>query len=210
MELLSIIVCPKCRQPLESAEGGFALVCGRCGLKYPVAGGVPRLLLEEAVNLRGRGPSAEVRNVKVPRVAFRIIAGPDTGLSFQLEHGACRAIGRGTPDTGRTIVFNVDLALALDEGTKSLVIEYIGRQFGKKGKSPDANLGGFRRAGDVILTDARLSKLHAMVFADSSAVGILDLVSKNGTYVGGIEVESKILKRGDRIELGETVILFEG
>lgn len=212
-ELLSMIVCPKCKGPLDPVEGGWALVCSRCGLKYPVRDSIPVMLIEEALNLRGGSPESHARNVKVPRVSFRVVSGPDMGLAFQLEHGTCRAMGRASPDTGRTQVFNVDLALALDEGTKSLVLEYIAKQFGKgrrEAKPQSAGLGGFRRASDVILTDERLSKLHAMVFADSSSVGILDLVSKNGTYVGGVEVESKILKRGDRIELGETTIVFEG
>jgi pSer/pThr/pTyr-binding forkhead associated (FHA) protein len=49
-----------------------------------------------------------------------------------------------------------------------------------------------------------------MVFYDGRTVGVLDLVSKNGTFVNGQEVESRVLKPGDMIEIGETNIVYEG
>jgi pSer/pThr/pTyr-binding forkhead associated (FHA) protein len=39
---------------------------------------------------------------------------------------------------------------------------------------------------------------------------MLDLVSQNGTFVNGKEIESQLLKEGDVIELGETIIVFAG
>ncbi len=48
-----------------------------------------------------------------------------------------------------------------------------------------------------------------MIFSDGEHVAILDLVSKNGTYVNGQEVESHMLEKGDVIELGDTVIAFD-
>jgi pSer/pThr/pTyr-binding forkhead associated (FHA) protein len=49
-----------------------------------------------------------------------------------------------------------------------------------------------------------------MIFYDDAGVGILDLVSKNGTFVNGEEVESRILVGGDTIEIGECRIVVEG
>ena len=213
-KLLEILVCPQCKGEISAVDGGLALVCPRCKLKFPVRDGIPAMLLEEAVDLRtgARGPEGQA--VRLPRSTFRVTAGPDTNMTFQVEQGTCRAIGRGAVDPNRTAVFNVDLALALDEGARSLILQYIGRQFRKAGGKPAANqgerLGHFRRASDVTLTDSSLSRLHSMVFAEESGVGILDLVSKNGTYVNGREVESILLKRGDAIEMGETTIVFEG
>ncbi|MBI4373307.1 MAG: FHA domain-containing protein, partial [Deltaproteobacteria bacterium] len=53
------------------------------------------------------------------------------------------------------------------------------------------------------------SRLHAMVFYGDSGVGILDLVSKNGTFVGGVEIESRLLKKGDIVSIGSTKIRLE-
>lgn len=51
-ELLEILACPRCKQPVE--EVGEVLRCtGRdCGLEYPVRDGIPILLISEA---RGGG-----------------------------------------------------------------------------------------------------------------------------------------------------------
>lgn len=48
--LLEIIVCPDCHGDLAVKESGEAveLVCGSCGLAYPVRDGIPVLLVDEA------------------------------------------------------------------------------------------------------------------------------------------------------------------
>ncbi|MDP2600298.1 MAG: FHA domain-containing protein [Deltaproteobacteria bacterium] len=136
-------------------------------------------------------------------------------MEFDLDLGHCRAVGRSIVDTTKTTVLNVDWALSLDDETKGLVLQYISQQFrkpqpaAKETTQPD-RLGTFRRAPDVVLKDSTLSRLHAMIFFDEIGVGILDLVSKNGTFVNGQEIESRLLKKGDTIEFGETKIVFEG
>lgn len=169
------------------------------------------MIAEEALDLKSGAVMA--RGAHLPRASFKIIQGTDTGLTFQLDQKTCRAIGRGETDINKTMMFNVDLALSLDEGTKTLVLQYIQKQFrAAKRQMQDMGeqLGVFKRAPDIILTDHSLSRLHAMVFADEGQVGILDLVSKNGTFVNGVEVESHLLQKGDTIEMGETKIIFEG
>ncbi|MCX6400469.1 MAG: Trm112 family protein [Propionibacteriales bacterium] len=49
-ELLAIIVCPACKGELTLTAGAGAdeLVCGGCGLAYPVRDGIPVLLVDEA------------------------------------------------------------------------------------------------------------------------------------------------------------------
>lgn len=49
-ELLAIIVCPACHGELAvtPAAAGTELVCGGCGLAYPVRDGIPVLLVDEA------------------------------------------------------------------------------------------------------------------------------------------------------------------
>ncbi len=51
-ELLSILVCPKCKGELEvkrDPEGvEQSLDCATCGLSYPVEDGIPVMLVEEA------------------------------------------------------------------------------------------------------------------------------------------------------------------
>jgi len=213
-QLLEILVCPQCKGGLSLADGGRGLVCSRCQLKYPVRDDIPVMLVEEASDLKGGGAKSRGAASQLPKSNFKVVSGPDAGLTFQLEQKTCRAIGRGETDINKTMMFNVDLALSLDEGTKTLILQYIQKQFKSARQMPQAEsaeqLGLFRRAPDIVLTDHSLSRLHAMVFAEEGHVGILDLVSKNGTFVNGVEVESRTLQKGDMIELGETKIVFEG
>jgi uncharacterized protein YbaR (Trm112 family) len=56
MAIRDLLACPKCRGPLTDGVLGEkgaqplaeALVCGTCGLAYPVEGGIPVLLIERA------------------------------------------------------------------------------------------------------------------------------------------------------------------
>ena len=50
-DLLQILACPLCRQPVEEEAGGERLRCvnaKECGLRYPVREGIPVMLIEEA------------------------------------------------------------------------------------------------------------------------------------------------------------------
>lgn len=50
-QLLQILVCPRCRGPLEYREGEAALLCHRCGLRFAVRDDIPVMLLDEATPL---------------------------------------------------------------------------------------------------------------------------------------------------------------
>ena len=53
-DLLDILVCPSCREPVKWTESGAGdeaqahLVCSGCGLRYPVKDDIPIMLIEEA------------------------------------------------------------------------------------------------------------------------------------------------------------------
>lgn len=208
--LLELLVCPQCKGAVALVESGGALLCDRCKLKYPVRNGIPVMMVSEAQDLRAGLVSGT--SVKLSRASFRVSAGPDAGMNFQVEQGTCRALGRTSVDPNKTAVFNIDVALALDESTRGLILQYISQQFQRSagdGKAQADRIGLFRRVSDVAFSDPSLSRLHAMLFSDGDRVAVLDLVSKNGTYVNGQEVESCMLSRGDTIELGDTAIVFE-
>lgn len=236
-KLLDFLVCPQCKGKLAQVEGGRGLLCHHCQLKYPVRDGIPVMLVEEAVDMRSVGaastpqvpsgqapsgkmsfgkrpPAVERANIFSKKVRFKVIGGPDEGLEYDLDINSCRAMGRAIGDPTKTSIINVDWALSIDEETKGLILQYISQQFRKPAQQEQAlrsnELGAFRRNQDVVFKDQTLSRLHAMIFFDEIGVGILDLVSKNGTFVNGQEIESCLLKKGDTIELGESKIVFEG
>jgi uncharacterized protein len=50
-QLLSILVCPKCKGELEYRADEPSLVCHGCRLKYPVRDDIPIMLADEATPL---------------------------------------------------------------------------------------------------------------------------------------------------------------
>jgi uncharacterized protein YbaR (Trm112 family) len=50
-ELLDILACPKCKQPVHLNTGADALVCDACKLAYPIVDDIPVMLIDEARKL---------------------------------------------------------------------------------------------------------------------------------------------------------------
>jgi len=60
---------------------------------------------------------------------------------------------------------------------------------------------------EVILSDVSVSRRHVRIDREGSALTLHDLGSGNGTSVNGHRVRSVLLEDGDRIELGESVLV---
>jgi hypothetical protein len=48
-ELLDILVCPVCLKPVTLNAEKQTLKCGECHRVYPIRGGVPVMLVDEAI-----------------------------------------------------------------------------------------------------------------------------------------------------------------
>ncbi len=62
----------------------------------------------------------------------------------------------------------------------------------------------------ITLTDPTVSNTHAIVITRDAGYSIVDLGSRNGTFVNGerLGAQAHTLKHGDRIQLGQTVLTF--
>ncbi|MBN2233131.1 MAG: Trm112 family protein [Deltaproteobacteria bacterium] len=47
-DLLDILVCPRCHEPVTPEDGHHYLACSRCRLRFPVRDDIPVMLLDEA------------------------------------------------------------------------------------------------------------------------------------------------------------------
>lgn len=66
-----------------------------------------------------------------------------------------------------------------------------------------------REEGNTIqLNDERVSRFHVKIQEDHDRLVITDLDSTNGTKVNGEDIQLRILKFGDMISLGRSVLLF--
>lgn len=62
----------------------------------------------------------------------------------------------------------------------------------------------------IVLTDLTVSNTHAVILARDGGYSIVDLGSRNGTFVNGERLgsQARTLRHGDSIQLGQTVLTF--
>ena len=73
--------------------------------------------------------------------------------------------------------------------------------------NPPITIG--REEGNTIqLNDERVSRYHVKIQEDHNRLVITDLESTNGSKVNGEDVQLRILRFGDMIQLGRSVLLF--
>ena len=67
------------------------------------------------------------------------------------------------------------------------------------GRSPDS---------DIVITQERVSRRHALLIMDGALVTLKDLASQNGVLVNGAKIISHDLVNGDEIMIGDCKIRF--
>jgi pSer/pThr/pTyr-binding forkhead associated (FHA) protein len=67
---------------------------------------------------------------------------------------------------------------------------------------------GREEGNSVQLNDERVSRFHLKIQEDQEKLVLTDLESTNGTKVNGEDVQLRILRVGDMIALGRSVLLF--
>lgn len=61
---------------------------------------------------------------------------------------------------------------------------------------------------DLVLEDSKASRRHAKVHVENGVVEIEDLQSSNGTLLNDKPVTRRLLRDGDRVQIGKTVIVY--
>jgi two-component system, cell cycle response regulator len=100
-------------------------------------------------------------------------------------------------------------AKELPEGITVLLRVVEGLELGK-GYTVDkvpVSLGRDALCG-VSITDTRMSRQHAMLFYYAPDFHLKDLGSTNGTFINDKRIKQGIVKNGDRIKIGNTVLEF--
>ncbi|HEX3999000.1 MAG TPA: FHA domain-containing protein [Pirellulales bacterium] len=67
---------------------------------------------------------------------------------------------------------------------------------------------GREEGNSIQLNDERVSRFHLKIQEDHDKVVLTDLESTNGTKVNGEEVQLRILRYGDLIAVGRSILLF--
>lgn len=61
---------------------------------------------------------------------------------------------------------------------------------------------------DIVIDDTKASRRHARIVVEGGVCEIEDLQSSNGTLLNGKPVQRRVLRDGDRVQIGQTEIVY--
>jgi hypothetical protein len=73
----------------------------------------------------------------------------------------------------------------------------------------DTHTLGRHKNNDISIADPKVSSFHARIDRNPDGFLLVDLGSRNGTFVNGKRIESGILKTGDEVRLGTARLLYK-
>jgi hypothetical protein len=123
--------------------------------------------------------------------------------AFDRENGA-RTSPEDIPD--RTMLFESPVVRS-----PAAILREIRRDGLEREVALDGTLMTIGRADDnaLVLDDVRVSRHHARLRARHGMLVLMDLGSRNGVRVNGETVVEVVLGVGDRIEIGDTVLVVD-
>jgi len=72
----------------------------------------------------------------------------------------------------------------------------------------DAYTIGRHRNNDIVISDPKVSSFHARLDRGADGYLLVDLKSRNGSYVNGKRIESGLLKTGDEVRMGTAHLAY--
>ncbi len=122
-------------------------------------------------------------------------------------------VGRAGAESGRTMIYSTAdrVAEPLEERARSRAQSALLLMGGKRlVVGPAGVTMGRSRQSDVLVEDPNVSRTHAEIRPRGGSWVLTDLDSTNGSRLNGRRLEGpEVLKPGDEIELGTTLLKFE-
>lgn len=135
-------------------------------------------------------------------VAFAPPAFPVAGVAYPAAIPQYGAVGPGTYGSGfpsapaGPSVGSISVAAGPDQGrTFAITLEGV-----TIGRDP---------ASEVVLNDPAVSGRHARIVINDGRAQLIDLGSSNGTTIGGRPVDRAYVYDGDRIEIGDSILVYQ-
>jgi len=133
-----------------------------------------------------------------------------SGVSVQFQDGGARPPKADADDTkeivspkagpymsNRKQVVSSRLVLVTGEGETSFPL------------TRDAYTIGRHRNNDIVISDPKVSSFHARIDRSPEGYVIVDLKSRNGSYINGKRIETGLLKTGDEVRMGTARLAYK-
>ena len=73
----------------------------------------------------------------------------------------------------------------------------------------DAYTIGRHRNNDIVISDPKVSSFHARIDRSAEGFVLVDLKSRNGSYINGKRMETGLLKTGDEVRMGTARLVYK-
>jgi pSer/pThr/pTyr-binding forkhead associated (FHA) protein len=73
----------------------------------------------------------------------------------------------------------------------------------------DAYTIGRHRNNDIVISDPKVSSFHARIDRSAEGFVLVDLKSRNGSYINGKRIETGLLKTGDEVRMGTARLVYK-
>jgi signal transduction histidine kinase/CheY-like chemotaxis protein len=93
-------------------------------------------------------------------------------------------------------------------GARAQLVILAGTGVGRRYPLDDALLIGRHPACQVWLPSDAVSRHHARIYREESHFVVEDQQSKNGTLVNGVAIDKRTIEFGDKISVGDTLMVF--
>jgi hypothetical protein len=133
-----------------------------------------------------------------------------TPTTISIEFGAL-ARGRKVTDDTKDIVTPKAvqyMANARKVTVSRLILVADGRETSFP-LSGDTYTLGRHRNNDIVITDPKVSSFHARIDRGPDGFSVVDLKSRNGTFLNGRRIETGLLKTGDEVRLGTARLVYK-
>lgn len=90
------------------------------------------------------------------------------------------------------------------------LIAESGKIIGQDFPVSDGMILGRKRTCDILVDDVKSSREHTKIFKEKGSYFVQDMNSSNGTYLNDLRIDKSPLVFGDRVRIGETVLVFVG
>jgi len=136
---------------------------------------------------------------------LQVLNGDQVGLKVNVVGGTYRVIRRSAEnfEVRSTLVSSSQEQWRLGQEDLELASAKLSESFAETGATM-IGIDHFERSDDVAIWDERMSQPHAMLLVDENRAMIVDMGSRNGSFVNGERVGVSDLKEGDLLRCGTT------
>jgi len=132
------------------------------------------------------------------------------GVSVQFQESGARAPKLEGDDTKEIVTPKAVQYMAnRKQVVSSRLVLLTGDQETSFPLNRDTYTIGRHRNNDIVISDPKVSSFHARIDRTAEGFLLVDLKSRNGSYVNGKRIETAVLKTGDEVRMGTARLAYK-